>query len=93
MEALYTQIAEAGARFGAEKILLFGSRARGDYKPRSDIDLAIFGMPETNRGKFWAALDELPTLLKFDILHVQPGLDPALYANILKDGVLLYEKG
>ncbi len=24
-----------------EKIVLFGSRARGDNKPRSDIDLAI----------------------------------------------------
>ena len=26
-----------------EKVILFGSRARGDYKERSDIDLAFSG--------------------------------------------------
>ena len=25
------------------KLILFGSRARGDYKERSDIDLAFYG--------------------------------------------------
>ena len=26
-----------------KKLILFGSRARGDYKERSDIDLAFYG--------------------------------------------------
>ena len=48
------------------KVLLFGSRARGDYKERSDIDLAVIG------GKvelFAITVDEeTSTLLKYDVV-------------------------
>lgn len=47
--ALQKQIAQLGARYGATKIVLFGSRARGDNHPRSVHDLAIYGMPEGSR--------------------------------------------
>ena len=40
MEKLYSLIAALGEKYNAEKILLFGSRARGDNHERSDIDLA-----------------------------------------------------
>ena len=65
--ALQKQIAQLGARYGATKIVLFGSRARGDNHPRSDIDLAIYGMPERQQASFYFAVEEeLQTLLKFD---------------------------
>lgn len=32
-------------RFGARKVVLFGSLARGDFKHSSDIDLAVWGIP------------------------------------------------
>lgn len=32
-------------RFGAGKVMLFGSLARGDFHAWSDIDLAIWGVP------------------------------------------------
>ena len=50
---LQSQIAQLGARYGAQKIVLFGSRARGDNHPRSDIDLAIYGMPEKQQASFY----------------------------------------
>ena len=61
---LQSQIAQLGARYGATKIVLFGSRARGDNHPRSDIDLAIYGMPERQQAPFYFAVEEeLQTLL------------------------------
>ena len=90
MEQLYSQLAALAAQYGARRLVLFGSRARGDARERSDIDLAVYGMPEKNRGAFWMAAEELPTLLKFDIVHILPGMDPKFLHNIKKDGVTLY---
>jgi predicted nucleotidyltransferase len=36
---------ELKARFGASRVMLFGSFARGDFHRRSDIDLAVWGIP------------------------------------------------
>lgn len=33
------------SRFGAKKVVTFGSLARGDFGRRSDIDLAVWGIP------------------------------------------------
>ena len=93
--ALQKQIAQLGARYGtiAEKSVLFGSRARGDNHPRSDIDLAIYGMPERQQASFYFAVEEeLRTLLKFDLVHITQHTSPALLQNIQKDGVTLYEQ-
>lgn len=92
MDKLYTLIAAIGEKYKAEKIVLFGSRARGDNKERSDIDLAIYGMPKDKQSLFWSDIDDLPTLLKFDLVHVDEDTDAELVKNIEKDGVTLYER-
>ena len=38
-------IASAGQRH-AQRVVLYGSRARGDHQPESDIDIAFFGSNE-----------------------------------------------
>jgi len=87
------QICEIASRYGAQKIILFGSRARGDHHSRSDIDLAVYGIPLNKQGSFSLALeDELNTLLKLDIVHITEHSDAKLLANIEKDGVVLMEK-
>lgn len=51
------------------RVLLFGSRARGEAKPRSDFDLAVDGDEALPIKTFYAveeALDALPTLYSFD---------------------------
>ena len=68
------------------------SRARGDHKERSDIDLAIYGISEKDQSSFWSDIDDLPTLLEFDLVHITPDTSPELIQNIEKDGVILYEK-
>lgn len=93
MEKLYALIAALGEKYQADRITLFGSRARGDHKERSDIDLAIYGIPEDNQARFWSDVDDLPTLLQFDLVHVTEDTDAELVKNIEKDGVTIYEKG
>ena len=90
MEQIYQQLAELARRYGAQRLVLFGSRARGDFHERSDIDLAVYGMPEKNQASFWLEAEELPTLLKLDIVHVLPDMEPKFLRNIEKDGVTLY---
>ncbi len=92
IESILCQAAEIGRECGARRLVLYGSRARGDFKKSSDIDLAVWDMPERNRGTFWTRLEELPTLLKFDICHITPVTDKEFLENIEKDGRILYEK-
>lgn len=90
MDELYTKLANLAARYGAQRLVLYGSRARGDFQPRSDIDLAVYAMPEKQRGGFAMEAEELPTLLKLDIVHISSNMDLAFLENIEKDGVVLY---
>ena len=91
MDTLYQAIARLGAECGALRLTLFGSRARGDSRPGSDVDLAVFGMPEARRAAFLLGLDDLPSLLRFDVVHITPDTSPALRCEIERDGVTLYE--
>lgn len=91
-ENLKLSIVSLGCKCGAERIVLFGSRARGDNRPRSDIDLAVFGLPKEQETAFWNGIDDLPTLLKFDLVFVRDYTTPALLENIAKDGIVLMDK-
>ena len=42
-DVVLKQIRDLAAQYGLRKVTLFGSRARGDFKERSDIDLAVSG--------------------------------------------------
>ena len=81
-----------GRSFHADRVVLFGSRARGDNHPRSDIDLAVYGLPLEMRPAFRMQLDELPTLLEFDLVFITEQTDAKLLANIERDGVILMDK-
>ena len=92
MEELYGRLAELARRYGARRLVLYGSRARGDHRYNSDVDLAVYGMPEKNEGAFGMDCEELPTLLKLDIVQIREGMNPAFLANIEKDGVTLMDR-
>lgn len=92
MKKVYNGIAKIGKKLCADKVVLFGSRARGDNRERSDIDIAVYGLPDENRALFRSEIEDLPTLLDFDIVFVTPDTDKALLKNIEKDGVILMSK-
>ena len=90
---LVQNIQEIGRKFDIEQIVLFGSRARGDHYSTSDIDLAIFPLPQfNNRGRLSSYLDDLDTLLKIDIVFIDEHVDQKLLENIKREGVPLYER-
>ena len=73
-----------------EKVILFGSRARGDYKERSDIDLAFCGGCSS---RFILEVDEeTSTLLEFDIIDLDRPITKELLESINREGIVLYEK-
>lgn len=50
------------------QVKLFGSRAKGNAKPTSDIDLAFFGEVDALQAQsIQAELEELPLPYKFDV--------------------------
>ncbi len=64
---------------------------RGDNWERSDVDLAISG---GNRTMFSLDVDEIenvPTLLMFDVVDLDSECNKDLLASIRRDGVVLYE--
>lgn len=84
------EICELAQNYNVEKVILFGSRARGDYKRVSDIDLAVSG---GNFVRFAVDVDEeTSTLLKFDLVNLDGSVQEELRAAIEKEGKILYEK-
>ena len=91
--ALIQSIRAIGQNYAIEQIVLFGSRARGDHRPTSDIDLAVFLLPEFNsRGHMTSDFDDLNTLLKIDIIFINEHIEPKLLENIEREGIFLYER-
>lgn len=87
---LLQALIEMARQYGIERLILFGSRARGDNKERSDIDLAVSG---GNISAFAAAADEeLPTLLLLDVVNLDVAVDEDLLQSIKREGIVLYEK-
>lgn len=72
------------------RIILFGSRTRGEYSRRSDIDLAVKGPvdPLLIRGYLE---EEVPTLRRFDVVHLDE-LGPEMTRSIEREGVVLYDE-
>lgn len=89
-EEVIDGIIELAKKNDINKIYLYGSRARGDYKARSDIDLAITGGSTNN---FILEIDEeISTLLMFDVVDLDATVQKDLLNSIKKEGILLYEK-
>lgn len=75
---------------GIEKVILFGSRARGTHSERSDIDIAVSG---GDFDRFYEMIDEnVWSLLSFDVISLDQGISDELQKEIKRDGVTIYEK-
>ena len=91
IEHVYEQIRTFAADAGARKVVLFGSRAKGVNRPKSDIDLAVAGCPDFNRLE-QNLQDNLWSLLKVDVINLDEPISSSLRAEIERSGKVLYEK-
>lgn len=73
---------------GIEEVRLFGSRARGQFKTASDIDLALNApdMSATEFARLEGRIEALGLLYKVDLLRLQDKLDERLRGFIERDG-------
>lgn len=89
-EIVIKEIIGLAQKYQIKKVILFGSRARGDYHRTSDIDLATQG---GNYVMFSLNVEELTsTLLKFDIVDLDGPVQETLQKSIEQEGVVIYEE-
>ena len=80
-------VAAAARSLALKRAIVFGSRARADARPGSDIDLAF---EHDSSDAEWAAFvnemaDAAPTLLPLDLVDLSR-VDPILRSRILSEG-------
>ena len=71
------------------RVILYGSRARGDYSQGSDIDIAIDAptMTDSDFSKLWNKLDDLPLIFSLDVVHLQTLQNKKLVHAINTEGI------
>jgi uncharacterized protein len=77
-----------------ESATLFGSRAKGNFKPGSDVDIAIKGKGLSLKDVFLIQnqLDDLDQQYLFDIIIYENISEPALVEHIDRAGIEIYKK-
>ena len=77
-----------------ERAILYGSRAKGNFKPGSDIDLTLTGsgLDERIRGRIDEELDDLLLPYEFDLSLFADLAHPELIDHIRRVGVVFYER-
>lgn len=77
-------------KYGIKELRLFGSRARGDYDEKSDIDLAAYS---GNVDEFKMDIaEEVPTLLMFDVVDMARSTSKELQEIVDREGIVIYEE-
>jgi predicted nucleotidyltransferase len=78
-----------------KKAVLYGSRAKGNYKNGSDIDLTLHGGADLTMRVLYRIMDELDDLLlpyTIDLSIFRDISDPDVVEHINRVGITFYEK-
>ena len=89
-ENVLESIRAVARRCGVSRVVLFGSRARGEHRPKSDVDLAVVG---GDQARFTLDVEEeAPPLLSFDFVNMDGPVSQELKEHVAQEGVVLYEE-
>lgn len=83
-EEVIEEVADLCRQFQAKKVILYGSRAKGTARERSDIDIAVSGVK--NFGLLVEKVEELPTLYSVDIINMDTCRNQLLLEDIKQYG-------
>ncbi|MEW6352567.1 MAG: nucleotidyltransferase family protein [Thermodesulfobacteriota bacterium] len=84
------EILRLAAKYGARNVRVFGSVARGEATPESDVDLLVNFEPGTTLIDHSALMRELTNLLGLDVQVVsERGLRPRVKERVMRDAVPL----
>jgi len=77
-----------------DKAIVFGSRAMGNHRPGSDIDIALKGAELNAKDvlNLYTALDDQGITYKFDLLNYHTIKEPALIDHIDRVGIEMYSR-
>ncbi len=77
-----------------EKVIIYGSRAKGNYREGSDIDLCLVGddLNEAIRKRVWLMLDELNTPYLIDLSVFNQLESKSLIDHIQRVGEVFYRE-
>lgn len=76
-----------------DKVIIYRSRAKGNYNPYSDIDITLVGSIDlTSQNKIENELDDLLLPYKFDVSILNKIENPDLIEHIKRAGRIIYTK-
>lgn len=75
-----------------EKVVIYGSRAKGTYHNGSDIDFAVWTDEHNYFFRIAGELDDLPTPYKFDVIDYKTLAHEGMKNSIDKDGILFFKR-
>ena len=77
-----------------EKAVLYGSRAKGNFKPGSDIDLTLIGEKLDSKilGQLDSELDDMLLPYEFDLSIFSKLTHPELTEHIRRVGIIFFER-
>lgn len=83
-EEVIQEVARLCRCFHAKDVLLFGSRAKGTARERSDIDIAVAGAESFEL--LAEKVEELPTLYRVDLVNMDTCTNQLLLEDIRQYG-------
>jgi predicted nucleotidyltransferase len=77
-----------------ESVILYGSRAKGNYKPFSDVDITLKGESLTRKdiNRISLAIDDLLLPYQFDVSIFHTLKNKELIEHVERVGIVIYTK-
>lgn len=78
-----------------QEVIVYGSRAKGNYRPGSDVDLVLVGkdLKLADQLAFWNDLDDSYQPYFFDVVILHHIQNESLLDHITRVGKKIYQKG
>ncbi|MDR0610363.1 MAG: nucleotidyltransferase domain-containing protein [Planctomycetaceae bacterium] len=81
------------SKTAVKKAMVFGSRAKGNHRTNSDIDIAVSGCQDVFDVEHIAALlNDLPLCYQFDVQGSEFVKNALLNEHIRRVGITIYER-